>query len=158
MRTIRRRVRLWAFAWFLCQALTLVALVPRDCCAHHRPAAPAQAAPHEASGAAPATPSCPMHAAPRPTPSPGDDHGPTHHQNSRGTVAAGDTDDDCVMRGTCDGPPLFTFLSQAGVLPEVSRLAVRLSTPASVPLHAPSVIGRAEPPDPLPPRASSPLL
>ena len=39
MITLRRGLRLWATAWLVFQVATLSALVPRDCCFVHRPAA-----------------------------------------------------------------------------------------------------------------------
>ena len=39
MTIIRRRLRLWVAAWLVFQVASLSALVPRDCCAAHRPAA-----------------------------------------------------------------------------------------------------------------------
>ena len=39
MTTIRRGLRLWVTAWLVFQVASLSALVPRDCCFVHRPAA-----------------------------------------------------------------------------------------------------------------------
>ncbi len=39
MTTIRRGLRLWVTAWLVFQVASLSALVPRDCCLLHRPAA-----------------------------------------------------------------------------------------------------------------------
>ena len=36
----RRRLRLWVITWLLFQVASLSAVVPRDCCLAHRPAAP----------------------------------------------------------------------------------------------------------------------
>jgi len=50
MTLARRRIRLWAITWLLVQAVSLSALVPRDCCVGHRRAAePAAPACHKAA-------------------------------------------------------------------------------------------------------------
>jgi hypothetical protein len=156
MGTMRRRMRLWAFAWFLCQGLTLFALVPRDCCAHHR-AIPAPAeAQHTEAQVSTGTPSCPMHADSAAAPSRTvPDHGTEHGPGKPGTVAPGASTDDCVLRGTCDGPPLFTLFSHTGLLPEVHRLVARAATPAPSLIASANVTGRTESPDSRPPRVPS---
>ena len=156
MGTMRRRVRFWAFAWFLCQGLTLFALVPRDCCAHHRPIPAPVAAHHTAKAVSTGTPSCPMHAdsagaAARTAPDRATEHGP----GNPGTVAPGESADDCVLRGTCDGPPLFTLFSHTGLLPEVHRLVARAATPVPSLIASANVTGRTESPDFRPPRVPS---
>ena len=69
MTIIRRRLRLWVTAWLVFQVASLSALVPRDCCAAHRPPASGKDAelPRKHRGhalpdarAASGTP-CPMH-------------------------------------------------------------------------------------------------
>jgi hypothetical protein len=128
-----------AVACLVVQAAALAAFVPRNCCAAHDHAGPgaerscheppaAKACPMQAEDGA----SCPMH---RPAAAPQDD--------ARG----------CVMRGTCDGPPLFTLLAQPGVLEAPApRLAadpgVWLVPPARDPLTSLAV-----PPDAPPPRS-----
>ena len=58
MGTIRRRLRPLIYAWLLCQALFLSALVPLACCENERPAAKAAACHREI-----AAKQCPMRAA-----------------------------------------------------------------------------------------------
>jgi hypothetical protein len=55
---IRRQLRAWTTVWLIVQALSLAALVPRDCCAAHRSHAAPEA--HAPADEAP----CPMHRAP----------------------------------------------------------------------------------------------
>ena len=144
MTTVRRRLRLWAAAWLLCHAASLFALVPRDCCAAHRPAArqadhgchEKAAATHYPMRAANGT-SCPMHRS---------------SQSDRDE----DSNRACAMRGTCDDPiaAMVALLSHCGVLTNsietispdlhVSAAAIRTGEPA---------IGRLPSPDPPPPRA-----
>ena len=129
--------------------------MPRDCCAHHRPVVASPEAAVPAPDAPPDTPSCPMHAGPGTVPAAARHDAPSHHAGPRGTVSPGDAPDDCVMRGTCDGPPLFTFFSHTGVLPNAPRLEARASAAAATAPLALAVIGRAEPPDSRPPRILS---
>ena len=51
MAVVRSQLRVFATTWLIVQALSLAALMPRDCCAAHRPAANRPAAPacHESS-------------------------------------------------------------------------------------------------------------
>jgi len=50
MTAARRRLRLWATTWLILQAVSLAALVPRDCCVgHRRMAEPAGPACHRAA-------------------------------------------------------------------------------------------------------------
>lgn len=148
MTTFRRHLRLWVIVWLVFQAASLSALVPRDCCAAHRPAADkTERTCHES---APAT-LCPMRSADgTPCPMHRDRGGHRdHHQSSQSSTS------DCSLRGTCDGPmaAFFTQLSNHGVLPEsfsaIPNVEVSsLSTPARE-----SVVSRLESPDPPPPRA-----
>jgi hypothetical protein len=75
----RRRVRAWATVWLVCQLAAVSAFVPRDCCAAHRPAA---MAPQSQTG-----------------------HGSHEgHGAHGGHQPVGHDDQDCVMRGVCNGP------------------------------------------------------
>jgi hypothetical protein len=62
MNGIRRHLRAWAATWLVIQALSLSALVPRDCCAAHR--LHKTPATHAAGDEA----ACPMHAEKKPVP------------------------------------------------------------------------------------------
>ena len=160
MASLRRKLRVFATTWLVFQAVWVAALVPRDCCAAHRPA---ERTCHESAAAA----QCPMRAADG-TPCPmhrgrkghEQDHlvqAEHHHQ----PVAAEHhreipvTPADCRLGGVCDGPmaALFALLSHHGILPEPTaappNVDIRLAAP---PVHE-NVAGRFEPPDPPPPRA-----
>jgi len=146
---VRRHLRSGVTAWLVCHALAFTTLVPRECCAAHRPgprdaaSAPAgDAAPcHKPAPAAPVAGShcdmpasdgaaCPMHAAP-PTP-------------------AG-----CAMSGACAAPAaaLAAIVMQAAVL-AASNLPLPHLVPQAVSrprdVSAPSL---ATPPAAPPPRA-----
>ena len=119
MRSVRRHLRTWVVAWMAFQAAALSVLVPRDCCASHRPAA--------ADGAP-----CPMHAAEAPSPP-----------------------DDCVMRGSCNGPmaALAVLLPGQGILAEPTQCPPDLPALGSVDVSAETAFDRARPPDSPPPHA-----
>ena len=91
-----------------------------------------------ASGAA-----CPMHEA----------SGVADRHAGHGTPAPVDDRTCCVMRGTCDGPPLFTLLAQPGVLaspmPAVAPAAVAWVAPST----RESAVSLTVPPDAPPPRS-----
>ncbi len=143
MQSIRRSLRLWVTTWFVVQVASLSALVPRDCCAAHRPAASAaKPSCHEKAAAT----QCPMRAADG-TPCPM--HRGDHHE------AADTSRDDCAMRGTCSGPmaAMVAQLSNYGVLPSTLQLAPDLH-PGAVRLSVDEqLLIRLTPPDPPPPRA-----
>jgi hypothetical protein len=100
MARFRTHARIVALAWLLCQAASLSAFVPENCCAAHTPAAISEDC-HETEPAAaePATgDACRMH----------EDEGaacPMHQAQARNC---------CVMSNGCDGPntqlaSLFAF-------------------------------------------------
>jgi hypothetical protein len=135
MTALRRRVRLVAFAWLFCQAASLSAFVPEQCCVSHA----AQAAAKQKAEA------CHEEAAP-PAPKEGDAC-PMHH----GTKSH----DCCAMTNACDGPGshlagLFAYIGVleapvaasvtldaiAAHIPEPAPLLYRLSTPDAPPPKA----------------------
>ena len=65
---------------------------------------------------------------------------------------------DCVMRGTCEGPPLFTLFTHAGILPDVSLPLGRPGVATPDLRLAVSAVLRTEPPDLRPPRLTSPSV
>jgi hypothetical protein len=134
MTAIRRRVRAVACAWLLCQAASLAAFVPEQCCISHAAEAAAKekaAACHEAPPAPPKDgDACPLH------------QGRTTH-------------DCCAMTNACDGPgaqllTLFSFVSTVDE-PIVSS-TILASTTAFVP-PAPPLLYRLALPDAPPPRS-----
>jgi hypothetical protein len=103
MRTIRRRIRTWTFAWLVFQAASLSALVPRDCCAAHAEHASHAAPPEQApAGAA----HCPMHEAPAPQP-------------------------ECSLRTACNGPMRALPAVWASPAPMPASIALSVDTGSS---------------------------
>jgi hypothetical protein len=143
MSSLRRHLRLSVAAWLVCQAASLCALIPLDCCAPHRQVASTRepschentAATHCPTRAAGGTP-CPMHQA--------------------GHTGAGEGSSvRCSMRGTCNGPAaaMFALLSNYGVLADSLEMTPDLRV-SSAALHTrEDLISRLASPDPPPPRA-----
>jgi hypothetical protein len=129
---LRRHVRLIAIAWLVFQAASFSTLVPRDCCAAHRPV-PARADCHET--APPATPA-------------------DAHANHHGGAASED-DDACTLGGVCDGP-MAGFLSQLslhGVLTDPLQVTPALAEGRFAARARENLVARLVPPDSPPPRA-----
>jgi hypothetical protein len=130
---LRRKLRVFTTTWLMFQVAWLAALVPRDCCAAHRPAAKASC--HESAAVQTEHHLQPVAA--------------ESHRQSSGPVTH------CRLSGTCAGPmaALFALLANHGILPEsaaaLPNTAIR-SVPAAV--HD-NLTGHFEPPDPPPPRA-----
>ena len=146
MHGFRTRVRAVALAWLLCQAATLAAFVPENCCLSHvaEAAAKAEAAKddcHESKAPPKPQPvdACPM------------DHGdgaacPMHSSKSAGG---------CTMSNACDGPgthlaSLFAYLG-AIERPAVSTIVLD-ATPAFIPAPAAPLYQDITPDSP-PPKA-----
>ena len=141
MKSIRIRVRAVAFAWLLCQAASLSAFVPGNCCISHvEEQAVKDKACHEEEPVKPEPlDACPMQ------------HGdgavcPMHNPKSGGR---------CAMTNACNGPganlvSLFAYLG-AIELP-VSAVIDLYSSPAIVPAST-SPLFRVSPPDAPPPKA-----
>jgi hypothetical protein len=137
MIAIRRRVRVVAFTWLLCQIASLSAFVPGECCVSHAEQAKAKekaAACHETDAAPAAEPqqgdACPMH------------HGSKSHQC-------------CTITNACDGPgtQLLTLFSFVSVLDEpIVSSAVLESSSAFIP-PPPQLLHRLALPDAPPPKA-----
>ena len=125
MAFLRPNLRAFAATWLLFQVTWLLALVPRDCCAGHRPAA--------------AKPSCHESAL---TPSADVDH-----QSSMPV--------DCRLGGACDGPmsALFALLSNHGILPDSTAVIPNMDVHRVVAVADSRAGGRFRLPDPPPPRA-----
>ena len=142
MTSVRRRLRLWTAAWLAFQALSLAALVPRDCCAT-RETTTASAEPDCHTTAKPAATHCPMRGA---------DGAPCPmHQ---GTVAEESVPADCALTGTCGDQhaALGALLWQQGVLVEALASQSPLEPGAAASSHRSHRQTRFSPPDPPPPR------
>ena len=133
MTAIRRRIRTVAFAWLLCQAASLSAFVPEQCCVAHA----AEAAAKEKAEA--------CHEAPAPEPTEGDAC-PMHHSSK--------AHDCCKISNACDGPGthLTTLFANVGVLESPASSTIVLeSTSVAVTTAAP-LRYRLSTPDAPPPK------
>jgi hypothetical protein len=132
MTAIRRRIRTVAIAWLFCQAASLSAFVPGECCKSHaaEAAAKAKAPCHES--APPVSPkdgdACPMH------------HGSKSHNC-------------CTISNACNGPgqQLTTLFANIGVLesPQSAPIVIESTAalmPSSTPLLCHLAIPDAPPP------------
>lgn len=133
MRAIRTRVRAVALVWLLCQAATVAAFVPGDCCIAHaseREAREKQEACHETEPV---------------EPKPGDAC-PMHHSKS---------DDCCVMTTACHGPgqQLTTLFAYFTTLERAISADTLLAATALVLPSAPPPRHRPVTPDAPPPKA-----
>ena len=134
MTALRSRVRLVAFVWLFCQAASLSAFVPEQCCVSHAALAAEKAKAEACHEEAPPAPkegdACPMH------------HGTKSHEC-------------CAMTNTCDGPGthLASLFAYIGVLetPAVSSITLE-SAAAFIPPPAPPLY-RLSTPDAPPPKA-----
>lgn len=133
MTAFRGRLRIVALAWLLCQAASLAAFVPGECCAAHAAEAKAKAekACHQSEPeAAPKEgDACPMH--------------------------SGQSHDCCKMTNSCAGPgvQLVNLFAFVGVLetPRTSSVIIE-STAAFVPAQ-PALLHSLAIPDAPPPKA-----
>ena len=114
MEALRRRIRVVALAWLLCQAGTLSAFLPGECCKAHaeEAAAKAKAASCHESAASPAAPkegdACPMH------------RGSKSHEC-------------CTISNACDGPgqQLTTLFAYVGFVQTPQSAAIVLESSAA---------------------------
>ena len=150
MTTFRRHPRLWVTAWLVFQVASLSALVPRNCCAAHQPAAVKTEHSSHDSAAATDCPmlaadgtACPMHRG----------HG-NHRERGESSSHEGPSGE-CSIRGRCDGPmaSLLALLSNQGVLPEPVAGLPDVESYSVSPALPESVVSRLASPDPPPPRA-----
>jgi hypothetical protein len=138
MTSRRRGPQIWVALWLVCQMSTLMALVPRDCCAAHRPE---QGDPHAGHG--PVAPAAPAASA--------DEH--AHHQMHQEDVPPVRQ---CAVRGTCDGPmaALMAVLSIQVVPPsEAFHVLPDLRVVAAIRSADQVLTSLLAPPDAPPPRA-----
>jgi len=137
MTAIRRYVRAVAMTWLLCQAASLSAFVPEQCCVSH--AAEAVAKEQTSSEA--------CHEAPPAEPKEGDAC-PMHQGGQK-------SHDCCVMTNACDGPGThLTRLLAFVALPEAPQSApITLEASAIIVTPAPPPLVRISSPDAPPPKA-----
>lgn len=140
MTAIRRLVRAVAMTWLLCQAVSLSAFVPEQCCASH--AAEAAAKEKAASEA--------CHDAPAPAPAPREgDVCPMHHG------AQQRSHDCCVITNACAGPGihLASLLSFIGIPEAPQSTAVTQVVTVADATPVPPRLVRISTPDSPPPKA-----
>jgi hypothetical protein len=134
MKVIRRHLRFYAAAWLIFQAASFSTLVPRDCCAAHRPVqAKTETTCHDAA----------------PPPVVHGGHAGHHSASPEGDA------DTCKMRGACDGPMagFIAQLSLQGVLSDPFQFAPSMIAGGLDMLPREHLISRLVPPDSPPPRA-----
>jgi hypothetical protein len=144
MTPLRNALRRWVIVWLVVQVASLSALVPADCCAAHRSAhesATAERPCHESRAAT----HCPMPAA--------DGTACPMHQRIANREGRQADSAGCVMRGTCDGPRLFTLLPSPAILPASAEILPPVDVRSALVGLRARVISRFQPPDLPPPRA-----
>ena len=143
MQVLRNRIRGVALLWLLCQAASLAAFVPENCCISHV----AEAAAEEKKDA--------CHEAEPVEPEPGDACPMAHAEGAACPMHSSKSKDCCTMTNACDGPgthlaSLFAFI---GAIERPATLPVLLeSTPATIPFSS-SPRFRELLPDAPPPKA-----
>src|SRR4051794_8863823 len=132
MIAIRRRVRAVAFAWLLCQAASLAAFAPGECCAAHAAEAAAKqkaAACHESASPAKDGDACPMH------------HASKSH-------------DCCAMTNSCAGPgiQLTGLFAYIGVIETPASTSIALESAQVTVAQTAPLLYRLTTPDAPPPK------
>jgi len=134
MTALRGRLRIVAFAWLLCQAASLAAFVPAECCPAHAAEAKAKAekaACHQSTpGTAPKEgDACPMH--------------------------SGKSHDCCRMTNGCDGPglQLVSLFALVGFLEPPHSSSIVLESAALGIAPQPPLLVSLSSPDAPPPKA-----
>lgn len=134
MSALRRRIRVVAIAWLLCQVASLSAFVPEQCCVSHAAEAAAKAKNPPCHETQPAEPkegdACPMH------------HGSRAH-------------DCCAIKNSCDGPgmSLTTLFAFVGFVEKPASTFVALESSVAFVSAPPALIQRLALPDAPPPKA-----
>ena len=123
MSSLRRRLRLWATAGLIWQAISLSALVPRACCAAHEP---------PVNAATEAEPTCHTHAAEAAQPTP---DVCSLRSGCDGPIGV-----------------LSALLAHHGVLPDPSTVLTIPPIERTIAQSGETLIPRLAPPDPPPPR------
>jgi len=134
MTALRGHLRIVALAWLLCQAASLAAFVPGECCAAHAAEAKAKAEKAACHDSAPAPApkegdACPMH--------------------------SGRSHDCCRMTNSCAGPDLqlASLFAFVGVLETPHTASIVLESTAAVITPQPPLLFTLSIPDAPPPKA-----
>ena len=143
MQALRKRVRVIALAWLLCQAGSLFAFVPEHCCISHVEEAAAKAEKEACHDAEPAKPE------------PGDACPMAHADGAACPMHSPKSKDRCAMTNACDGPGthLASLFAYIGAIerPATSPMVLH-AAPAGIPSSS-SLLFRELPPDAPPPKA-----
>jgi hypothetical protein len=155
MKFSRGTIRRVAAIWLMLQMAWLTALVPRDCCAAHRPTGSGDAKCHSQGPAA----QCPMRAA-NGTACPMHSGAAGHGAHGQDPAAEHDPQSptpssECALRGVCAGPmaALLVLLANHGILPESTTAVPDVAVRSITSVVGEHVAGDRVPPDPPPPRA-----
>jgi hypothetical protein len=126
MLRVRRRLRVWATACLVWQAVSLSAIVPRMCCAAHQPPASTVSTGDEIP--------CPMHG---------------------GSQNAPPTREQCSLTSACNGPiaVLSALLSNQGIVSEPITVAPDPIAEPAIASAPARLVRQLAAPDPPPPRA-----
>lgn len=154
MASVRRKLRVFATSWLVLQVAWLTLLVPRDCCAAHRPVSRSEHGAHQPVSAT----QCPMRTSDgRPCAMHRGNVDHRQHHNSTGErhQQAPATPDECSLRGTCGGPmaALLAFQSNHGILPASTAVRPDVESRSVATVFHEDLIGLFHPPDPPPPRS-----
>ncbi len=124
MTAVRGRVRVVAFLWLLCQAGSLAAFVPENCCIAHVEEAAAKAKKEACHESEPVKPE------------PGDACPMAHSDGAACPMHSSKSKDCCAMTNACGGPGshLTTLFAYIGAIERPAASPVVLdSTPAVIP-------------------------
>ena len=143
MRSIRRSARAIAIVWLTCQAASLSAFVPENCCISHA----AEAAAKEKNDA--------CHETEPVEPEPGDACPMTHAEGAACPMHSSKSQDCCAMSNACDGPGthLANLFAYLGAIERPATSPVVLDSTPSVLRPSSSPLFRELTPDAPPPKA-----
>ncbi len=145
MIAIRRYVRAVTVTWLCCQAASLAAFVPEECCERHVAEAAAGEHRHHAEPRTPATEEC--HEAPAPQPEEGDACPMHQGKQSRSHEC-------CALTNTCDGPGthLLSLFAFNGVIEPAASSSIVLDWGAAFTPPEPPLLRQLSLPDAPPPK------
>jgi len=143
MHRVRRSARAIAILWLLCQAASLSAFVPENCCISHV----AEAAAKEKKG------DC--HEAEPVQPEPGDACPMAHDDGAACPMHGSKSTDRCAMSNACEGPGmhLATLFAFVGAIEPPATAPVALDSTSAVIPSPSSPLFRELTPDSPPPKA-----
>ena len=143
MTAVRGRVRVVALLWLLCQAGSLAAFVPENCCLSHAEEAAAKQQKDACHEGAPVEPQ------------PGDACPMAHATGAACPMHSSTSKDCCVMTNACDGPGahLATLFAYIGAIERPVTSAMALDSSPAIVVSPSSPLFRELAPDSPPPKA-----